>query len=224
LKRDDPLGIRSNPTDAEMREAILKMPLQSEPGKEWSYSNAGFNLWSFALAEQVNESWDKYLGEKIFKPLHMDSTFHIPEKPTSTNFAIGYMTNRGGAWRPAPKTERTFAAGGIVSTVLDMAKWDAALYGEQIIKHSSLDDLVSPAKLSNGELVKTRTGWSYGLGWGVGTTVNGHKAMSHNGSRPGFATYIMRCYEDKLTVVILCNEWRADLALLGRRIIADYLP
>jgi CubicO group peptidase (beta-lactamase class C family) len=224
FKRDDPLGLGSNPTDAELLEAIAKMPLQSEPGKEWSYSNAGFNLWSFALAEQVNESWDKYLAEKIFNPLHMENTQHIPTRPTGTNFATGYMTNRLGDWRRAPKTERTFASGGIASTVLDMAKWDAALYTEQIIKHSSFDTLITPAKLSTGDPVKTKTGWSYGLGWGVGTTIDGHKAMSHNGSRPGFSTYIMRCYEDKLTVVILCNEWHADLALLGRRIAAEYLP
>lgn len=224
LKRDDPLGLRSNPTDAEMFEAIAKMPLQSDPGKEWSYSNAGYNIWSFALTEQVNESWDKYLAEKIFKPLQMDSTFHIPTRPTATNFAIGYMTNRFGERQRAPKIERTFASGGIASTVLDMAKWDAALYTEQIIKRTSFDNLITPAKLANGEPVKTKTGWSYGLGWGVGTTINGHKAMSHNGSRPGFSTYIMRCYEDKLTVVILCNEWHAELAILGRRIVADYLP
>jgi len=224
LKRDDPLGLRSNPTDAEMFEAIAKMPLQSDPGKEWSYSNAGYNVWSFALAEQVNESWDKYLAEKIFKPLHMENTVHIPAQPTSTNFAIGYMTNSFTQWRRAPKTERTFASGGIASTVLDMAKWDAALYGEQILKRSSFDDLITPATLSDGKPVKTKTGWSYGLGWGVGTTVRGHKAMSHNGSRPGFSTYIMRCYEDKLTVVILCNEWHVELAGLGRRILADYLP
>jgi CubicO group peptidase (beta-lactamase class C family) len=104
-----------------------------------------------------------------------------------------------------------------------MAKWDAALYGEQILKRSSFDELITRAKLANGEAVKTKTGWSYGLGWGVGTTVNGHKAMSHNGSRPGFSTYIMRCYEDKLTIVILCNEWHAELAFLGRRILSDYL-
>ncbi len=224
FKRDDPLGLRSNPSDAEMFEAIAKTPLQSDPGKEWSYSNAGYNLWSFALAEQTSESWDKYLAEKIFKPLHMDNTFHISTRATATNFAVGYMTNKLGDWRRAPKIDRTFASGGIASTVLDMAKWDAALYTEQILKRSSFDELITRAKLSNGEPVKTQTGWSYGLGWGVGTTVNGHKAMSHNGSRPGFSTYIMRCYEDKLTVVILCNEWHVELAPLGRRIVSEYLP
>jgi CubicO group peptidase (beta-lactamase class C family) len=223
FKRDDPLGLRSNPTDAEMFDAIAKTPLQSHPGKEWSYSNAGYNLWSFALAQQANESWDKYLAEKIFQPLHMENTFHIPTRAMTTNFAIGYMTNSVGQTRRAPKIERTFASGGIASTVLDMAKWDAALYTEQILKHSSFDELITRAKLSDGEPVKTKNGWSYGLGWGVGTTVNGHKAMSHNGSRPGFATYIMRCYEDKVTVVILCNEWHAELALLGRRVLAEYL-
>ncbi len=226
LKREDSLGLFSNPTDAELLEAITKMPLQSEPGKEWSYSNAGFNLWSFALAEQVNESWDKYLGEKIFQPLHMDNTFHIPAQPTGTNFAIGYTTNRSGEWQRAPKMDRTFASGGIASTVLDMAKWDAALYTEQILKRSSFDQLVTRTKLSSGELVKIRTAWSYSLGWGVGTNALGHNVMSHNGSRPGFSTHIVRCYEDKLTVVILCNEWHVDTALpiLARRILTEYLP
>src|SRR5436190_3128138 len=150
LKRDDPLGLRSNPTDAEMFEAIAKAPLQADPGKEWSYSNAGYNLWSFALAEQTKESWDKYLTEKIFKPLHMENTLHIPAQPTSTNYAVGYMTNSSGQWRRAPKIQRTFASGGIVSTVLDMAKWDTALYGEDILKRSSFNELITRARLANG--------------------------------------------------------------------------
>lgn len=224
FKRDDPLSLRSNPTDHELLQAIENMPLTSDPGKEWSYSNAGYNLWSFALAQQTDETWDKYLVEKIFKPLHMDNTQHIPKRPAGTNFAIGYMTNSSGLWRRTPKMQRTFASGGIASNVLDMAKWDAALYGEQILKRSSFDELITPTKLSNGTPVKTKTGWSYGLGWGVGTTVRGHKAMAHNGSRPGFSTYIMRCYEDKLTIVILCNEWHAQLAGLGRQILSDYRP
>lgn len=223
LNRDDGLGQTSNPDDKQMLDAIFHMPLQSKPGDKWSYSNAGYNVMSFALAEQTQESWEKYLEEKIFKPLHMDHTKRIPSQITDTNYAIGYFNREPGGWRRAPVIKRSYAAGGLVSTVLDMAKWDAALYGEQLLKRSSFDQIITPIKLNDGENAKLRPNVSYGFGWSVGT-VRGHKFMSHNGSRPGFSTYIVRFYDDKLSVIVLTNEGKVDAATIGMRVAMSYLP
>jgi CubicO group peptidase (beta-lactamase class C family) len=222
LKRDDGLGFFSAPTDKELLEAICTMPLDAQPGEKWSYSNAGYNLMSFALAEQTQESWDKYLHDKIFVPLHMNETRRIPDSRPGTNFAVGYFTNSATGWRRAPVVRRTFASGGLVSTVLDLAKWDAALYGEQVLKHSTFEQLITPVKLNTGDAAKVKNGAGYGFGWSVGS-IRGHKTMSHNGSRPGFSTYIIRFYEDKLTVIVLANEWRVDVSTLGRQVGLRYL-
>jgi hypothetical protein len=82
--------------------------------------------------------------------------------------------------------------------VLDLAKWDAALYTEKLIKRSSLDQMWTPVKLNDGKP------YPYGFGWRV-AELNGHKLIEHGGSWQGFTTGISRYVGDKLTVVALCN-------------------
>ncbi len=67
-----------------------------------------------------------------------------------------------------------------MSTVLDMAKWDAALYSEKLLKKSTLEQMWTNAKLNNGEIVP-----GYGLGFGL-TPFLGRKRVGHTGGGPGF--------------------------------------
>jgi len=92
----------------------------------------------------------------------------------------------------------TTADGSLYFTVLDLAKWDAALYTEKLIKRSSLDQMWTPVTLNDG---KTKP---YGFGWRV-AEMNGHRLIEHGGAWQGFTTAISRYVDDKLTVVALCN-------------------
>ncbi len=89
---------------------------------------------------------------------------------------------------------------GLVSTVLDMAKLDAALYGEKLLKRTTLEQMWTNAKLNNGEIVQ-----SYGLGFGL-TPFRGRRRVGHSGGGGlGFSTTITRLIDDKVTVIILTN-------------------
>jgi len=82
--------------------------------------------------------------------------------------------------------------------VLDLAKWDAVLYTEKLIKRTSLDQMWTPVKLNDGKT------YPYGFGWRV-AEMNGHRLIEHGGSWQGFTTGISRYVDDKLTVVALTN-------------------
>src|SRR5438067_1839923 len=73
-----------------------------------------------------------------------------------------------------------FAAGMLVSTVVDMAKWDEALESGKLVEKSVLDQMRTPTRLNNGKAA------TYGLGWETGE-VNGHRIVSHGGGIPGFS-------------------------------------
>ena len=88
--------------------------------------------------------------------------------------------------------------GGLVSTVLDLGKWDAALYTNRLLSSASLEAMWSPQKLNNGEQSV------YGFGWVTGQ-LRGHRTVGHGGGRPGTATQITRFLDDRLTVVVLMN-------------------
>jgi len=98
-----------------------------------------------------------------------------------------------------------------------MAKWDAALYGEKILKKSSLDQMWGAVRLNNG---KTHP---YGFGWGLGET-QGRRFVQHSGAWQGFRSCIARFVDDKLTVVILANLAQANPDKIVRGVAQIYNP
>ena len=98
-----------------------------------------------------------------------------------------------------------------------MAKWDAALYTEKLLKRSSLDQMWTPVKLNNG---KTHP---YGFGWAFGE-VRGHHIIEHGGAWQGFKSYIARYVDDKLTVIVMTNRAGASPGLTAHGIAGLYNP
>jgi hypothetical protein len=130
----------------------------------------------------------------------MTTTRIISEQDIVPNRAAGYRLVKGviknQEW--VSPSLNTTADGALYFTVLDLAKWDAALYTEKLIKRSSLDEMWTPVKLNDGKP------YPYGFGWRV-HEMNGHRLIEHGGSWQGFTTGISRYVDDKLTVVALCN-------------------
>jgi hypothetical protein len=101
---------------------------------------------------------------------------------------------------------------------LDLAKWDAALYTEKLLKRSSLDLMWTPVKLKNGEVNKA----NYGFGWEIDQR-NGHRCIHHGGSWQGFETSIARYVDDHLTIVALDNLADSDPGKLVTHVAELYL-
>ena len=110
-----------------------------------------------------------------------------------------------------------FSAGALISTVTDMAKWDAALYTEKLLKKSSLDQMWTATKLKDGKTA------DYGFGWGI-EKANGHRVVAHGGGIPGFSTQINRYLDDKLTVIVLTNADGDQAGVLAQGIAGRVLP
>jgi hypothetical protein len=81
-----------------------------------------------------------------------------------------------------------------------MAKWDAALYGTQLLRQSNLDRMWTVYPLIDGKPNPSH----YGFGWWIRQQGN-HKVIEHGGSWQGFNADISRYPDDNLTVVVLTN-------------------
>jgi CubicO group peptidase (beta-lactamase class C family) len=97
-------------------------------------------------------------------------------------------------------TVNTTADGSLYFSIEDLAKWDAALYTDKLLKRSSLEQMWTVAKLKNGQ----PNSGDYGFGWFIEAR-NGHRIVEHEGAWQGFETDIVRELDDKLTVVVLDN-------------------
>src|SRR5437588_12353887 len=113
----------------------------------------------------------------------MSRTRIISEADISPTRVAGYRMQKGELknqeW--VSPSMNTTADGSLYLTVLDLAKWDAALYAEKLLKKSSLDQMWTSVKLTNGV---TRP---YGFGWAF-NDVRGHKIIEHGGAWQGFTS------------------------------------
>ena len=53
---------------------LASYELNRDPGEKYEYSNLGVGLLGFALAHRAGISYEQLVRERIFKPLHMDSS------------------------------------------------------------------------------------------------------------------------------------------------------
>src|SRR5215510_13803892 len=194
------INMRQDYSEDELVEKIAAFPLDFQPGEKWNYSNSGYVLLGILIHKATGKFYGDLLREQIFTPLGMSTARIINEAEIVPNRAAGYRLVKGELknqeWvSPALNTT---ADGSLYLTALDMAKWDAALYTQKLLKQSSLDMMWTPVKLNDG---KTR---QYGFGWAFGET-HGHRIIEHGGAWQGFTTHIARYVDDKLTIVVLTN-------------------
>ena len=115
------------------------------------------------------------------------------------------------------QTSSTLGAGGLVSSVLDMAKWDEALYGDQLLSEASKTIMWTPAVLPNGE----DTG--YAFGWSV-AQYRGHRALGHNGQVAGFVASFVRLPDAEVALVVFANRYRSSSGQIRDIVAETFLP
>lgn len=208
---------RRDYTEAELLKKAQAIPLAFAPGEKWSYSNIGYVTLGILIGKVSGRFYGEFLQERIFKPLGMTSTRIINEADIVPNRAAGYRMVKGELknqeW--VSPSMNTTADGSLYLTVLDVAKWDAALYTQRLLKRSSLDQMWTPVKLNNGN---TRP---YGFGWAFGD-VGGHKVIEHGGAWQGFTSHIARYADEKLTIIVLTNRAGANPGNIAHGIEALY--
>ncbi|HKQ09523.1 MAG TPA: serine hydrolase domain-containing protein [Blastocatellia bacterium] len=215
----DQINMRRDYTEDELVEKIAGIPLDFQPGTKWNYSNPGYVLLGILIHKATGKFYGDLLKERIFAPLDMTTARIISEADIIPNRAAGYRLVKGELknqeW--VSPLLNTTADGSLYLTVYDMAKWDAALYTERLLKRASLEQMWTPVKLASG---KTQP---YGFGWELGD-VNGHHIIEHGGAWQGFTTYIARYVDDKLTVIVLTNRAGADPGRVAHGIAGLYNP
>src|SRR5882762_1798501 len=213
-------NFRKDYTEAEILKIVEGIPLAYPPGTKWSYANLGYATLGILIHKVTGKFYGDFLQERIFKPLGMNTARIISEADIIPNRAAGYRLVKGELKNQewvAPMINTT-ADGSLYFSILDLAKWDAALYMEKLLKRSSLDQMWTPAKLKNGQPNKD----GYGFGWFISDR-HGHHVVSHDGAWQGFKSHISRYVDDKLTVVVLINQADAEPGPITDRVAEMYL-
>jgi CubicO group peptidase (beta-lactamase class C family) len=210
---------RRDYTEDQLLKRVAAMPLAFLPGEKHAYSNVGYVTLGILIGKVTGRFYGDFLQDRIFKPLGMTTARIINEADIVPNRAAGYRLVRGELknqeWvSPALNTT---ADGSLYLTVYDMAKWDAALYTEKLLKKSSLEQMWTPVKVNDGQT------HPYGFGWAL-SEVRGHRIIEHGGAWQGFQSFIARYVDDKLTVVVLANLIQARPGQIAHGVASLYNP
>ncbi len=175
-------------------------PMDFAPGEKWKYDNSGYVLLGAIIEKASGKPYADFVRDRIFAPLGMTHSAYDTTESVVTRRVPGYQKT-GAGWINAPYLSMTqpYAAGALVSTVDDLAKWDAALYTDRLVKQASLQRAWTPASLKDGK----STG--YGFGWTM-SAVQGRPSVEHGGGINGFVCYVLRLPQDRVYVAVLTNR------------------
>src|SRR5215472_7844982 len=191
--------MREDWTLSQLEAFFRDAPFDFEPGTKWHYDNSGYILLGAILEKVTGRPYAEAVADMIFRPLGMTSTRYDRDTPIIPGRAAGYQKTPAGIVNaPFLSMTQPYAAGAIVSTVDDLARWQSALDAGRVLKPESLRRMWTPAKLPDGS--DTR----YGYGW-ILWRWNGHAIVEHGGGINGFQSANMRLPDDRIYVAVLSN-------------------
>jgi CubicO group peptidase (beta-lactamase class C family) len=188
-------------TDDEFLAAAARTRLRFTPGNDWSYSNIGYQLLGLVIHRVTGKPWHAFIRERIFKRAGMSNTRLQTLQAIVPLRAAGYRLGDERQLVNGFYDPQISAAGGILSTVSDLAKFDRVLREGKLLSRARLREMWDAAPLPNG------SNPGYGIGWFVIDLPRGRKLTYHGGdSLSGFAGEMLRYIDDKLTVIVLTNR------------------
>ena len=174
-------------------------PMAFAPGERWDYNNSGYFLLGAIIENVSGHSYEEFLKQNIFERLGMPHIYYDLPAKIIPGRVTGYGKGANGIENAAYiSMTRPYAAGSLASSVDDLAKWDAALYTNDLVDQSALKRAWTPYTLNNG--MHNR----YGYGWSV-FDYQGHACIEHGGGIHGFTTYALRIPERRVYVAVLMN-------------------
>lgn len=198
----------------------FKTPLSFLPGSRWEYNNVNFCLAALIIEKISGITYAEYLQKNIFGPAKMENTVVPHERRIKETNQVElysypnfYSTNLVDVTKledPFLINERSnfYGNGGIVSTAVDLQKYQIALFTNKIIGKKELEEALTATILNDGKKVTyilEGQEMSYGLGWAMFTDESNGKIVFHDGSLSGLSSILIYNLLKKQTVILISN-------------------
>jgi D-alanyl-D-alanine carboxypeptidase len=179
------------------------------PGEKDVYCNSNYILLGAIIEKVSGSSYGEFIRTQIFEPLGMKNSYYDASREIIPGRAAPYEPFRGKNdaldWNLFTNARfytmsSLYAAGGCLSTVEDLFKFQQALAGETLLKKKTVNLSLEPVKLADGHPGKTSRG-----GWQL-DTVQGRRAVMKGGALPGVCTWLVTLPDDGITVILLSNR------------------
>jgi D-alanyl-D-alanine carboxypeptidase len=170
---------------------IFDKPAANDPGGSWNYADSHYLILGLIIEKVTGKDYYTVLQGNILKPCRLDQTSPANHRAIK-GLVAGYTSLTGEMFLPekvvndglyAFNPQLEWTGGGLVSTVSDLCRWAACLYGGEVLSRKSLENMIKPVQKKT-TLVENA---GYGYGCFVGEH-NGVKYLGHTGFVPGYIT------------------------------------
>ncbi len=217
------LGIFSHAEDGKLedgadprmlRAGLAHLSLICAPGQCHAYQNVAYDAASDVVEKATGRSYQAAVAEQLFAPLGMASaTMTRDGLVTARSWARPHVGGLPKATEVLEPYYRVPAAGGVNSSIKDLALWMQAQMGLRgaVLSPGALAMAQTPFARTPGELGRMRKfrerlgSAEYGLGWRL-YDYAGHRIVAHRGGVRGYRSLIMFDPVLKTGVVALWNS------------------
>jgi CubicO group peptidase (beta-lactamase class C family) len=235
---DNPWGDRQLAIPDDTVGAWLRagLPFSTTPGTAYEYANYGFALLGRIVSRVSGVPYQRYITERILRPLGMTSTVWDPKDVPAGRLARGHRYEDG-RWTPeAPLADGAFGAmGGLVTSARDLSRYVAFMLSawpprddedRGPVRRSSVREMQQGQRLSGfgterdaPDAPLRASTRSYGYGLGSAHDCRFANVVSHGGGLPGYGSTMVWLPEYGVGVLVLANVTYAPAGSAGRPVL-----
>ena len=211
LPRHDWIWMPADLSRAQMLSAMRHLEPSRDIREAFQYNNLGYNVAGIVAERISGSSWEEFTRARLTDKLHMTVSFTPEELASTEDAATPYAMNGDIRLRARLWPIRTTAAGGINTSVADIANWlrlhlgKGVFEGQRLLSSPLVRELQSPrVHVSNAEFAEIGDS-HYGLGFGS-HTYRGERVVSHGGGWVGWSTLMSMLPERGIGVAVFTNR------------------
>lgn len=187
--------------------------LNFEPGTEYLYSNTGYMLLADVVARVSGVSFADFMAENVFGPLGMDHTTIMARRgQVIPGAAESYGPMDGGGFERVFDNSGIQGAGGVYTTVGDLAKWVTNYRTGEVGGTAAIEQMKQHGVLASGDTLP------YSFGINVGE-YRGLEMIAHTGSSAGYRASVM--YFPEIDAGVIRQSNRSDFDASIPRKVAE---
>ncbi|HVR99704.1 MAG TPA: serine hydrolase domain-containing protein [Thermoanaerobaculia bacterium] len=186
---------------------LLTMTSNGKPGESFFYNPPAFSWASRPMMQAAGKPFSTLVVEHVFNPAGMirsarrHRNLPLPAE-IAADLAKPYRLDENDRFvrADAPPPQGDGAAGGVISTVQDLAKFDLALDQGRLLSPASRAAMFRPNVSSSGATLP------YGVGWYV-QEHDGRRLLWHSGWwEKAYSALYLKVPEERLTLILLANS------------------
>ncbi|MBB4637880.1 serine hydrolase domain-containing protein [Longimicrobium terrae] len=186
---------------------LMGMRINGDAGQRFFYNPIAFSWASRPMMQVTGRAFSDLVADEVFRPAGMTESARIHRAlplraDLAARLALPYHLDSAGtvirSEPPAPQGDG--AAGGVISTAADLARFDAALDDERLLADSSKQMMWSAGRNAAGQTLP------YGVGWYV-QEIGARRAVWHSGLWDGaYSALYLKLPDERLTLILLANS------------------